>query len=118
MRHIHELVPYNGATARRDPFLHHCEACSLLQSCHEKHSACVQRSQPLVIDVPAVEYDHCTGVEPQRPTDRDIASAKVSDHCVRGEQPVMVQHQMQLDGTFALVVLSPTEHLRDEFHRC
>ncbi|MBP1608506.1 MAG: hypothetical protein H6Q04_741 [Acidobacteria bacterium] len=65
--------------------------------------------EPFVIDVAPVHDHDRTTLESQSASNLDVTGLSIGDYGKRGQVAVMVQEQVELDGTFGPSKLSPVE---------
>jgi hypothetical protein len=68
-----------------------------------------QPLEPVVIGVAAVEDQDGAGRELPLASDGDFVLFAVGDDPVAGQQAVVIEHQMQLDGSLGAAKLRPIE---------
>jgi len=87
----------------------------VLHAGDEVNAVGIERGEPGVVGIAAIQDHDGAGLEAQRAGDAALVHAALGHQRETGEQPLMIEQQMQLDGAFGAPVLRPVEHAGAEF---
>ena len=95
--------------------LQHAVVGVVLHARDEKHALGIERGEPIVIGVATIENHDGPRLETQAARHTDFVHAPFGDEGETGKQPLMIEQQMQLRGSFRSAVLRPIENRSTEF---
>ena len=83
-----------------------------LHSRHKEHSLAVQLVKPVVVHIAPVKGQDAVRFVTLLAGHLDFVLPTRCDHTKTRNLPFMIQHQVQLDGSFALAKLRPIKHFQ------
>ncbi len=104
-----DLVAPDGAARGQGAAFHDAIVGVVLHASDEEDAVSVERGKPGIVVVAAVEDHDGSGLETEGGGDAALVHAPGGDDGIAGQQPLMIEQQMQLDGAFGAPVLRPVE---------
>ena len=108
------VAPHRTAFGNRAA-LHDAVIGVVLQARDEEHALGVERGEPIVIGVAAIENHDGSGLKTQAARHAALVHAAFGDERETGKQSLMIEQQMQLHRSFGAPVLRPVEDRSAEF---
>jgi len=109
LRHADDLVANHALTPGQLQILHFDDVRVGLQASDEGNSLLGQPLEPVVVGVASIENQDGAGRELPLARHGDFVLLAVGDDPEAGQQAVVIEHQMQLDGAFCAAELRPVE---------
>ena len=104
-----DLIALDGAAFRDRAALQHAVIGVVLHAGDEEDALLVEDGEPVIVAVASVEDHDGAGIEAQGGGDAALVHAAFGDDGVAGQQALMIEQQMQLDGPLGAPVLRPVE---------
>src|SRR4051812_6806189 len=95
---------------RQRAIFHDVEARVVAQTADEEHALRGPSPIKLVIRVPAIVHNDGSRCKTELPSHGHVMNLAVRDHPEGRQIAVVIEHKMQLDGTFGATELCPIEH--------
>src|SRR5581483_10965840 len=112
-----DLVALEGAALRDRTVLHNTVIGVILHAGDEEDAIGIERGEPVVIGEAAIKNHDGAGLEAQGASDPTLVHAACGHDGEAGQQPLMIEQQMQLDGSLGAPVLGPVEDRGAEFNQ-
>ncbi len=110
-----DLIALNGAALGHGAAFHNAVIGLVLHPGDEVDAVGVERREPGVVGIATVEDHDGAGIEAQRASDAALMHAAFGAEGKTGQQPLMIEQQMQLHGALGAPVLRPVEDAGAEF---
>ncbi len=110
-----DLIALNGAALGHGAAFHNAVIGLVLHAGDEVDAVGVERREPGVVGIATVEDHDGAGIEAQRASDAALMHAAFGAEGKTGQQPLMIEQQMQLHGALGAPVLRPVEDAGAEF---
>ena len=110
-----DLVAPHRTALGNGTALHHAVVGVVLHAGDEEHAVGIERGEPVVVGVAAIEDYDGSGLETQAAGHAAFMHAAFGDERETGQQSLMIEQQMQLHRSFGAPVLRPVENRSAEF---